>query len=82
MNARSDDVPEKPQAIAQASLAGGGDADAGRATSPLPAMAEVELGDASSAGASGRGSARRMAMRKSMVTRANGISAKSAFDRK
>jgi protein TonB len=47
VNARSDDVPQKPQAIAQASLAGGGDAEAGRATSPLPAMAEVELGDAS-----------------------------------
>ena len=47
VNARSDDVPQKPQAIAQASLAGGGDAEASRATSPLPAMAEVELGDAS-----------------------------------
>jgi periplasmic protein TonB len=47
VNARSNDVPVKPQAIAQASLAGGGDAEAGRATSPLPAMAQVELGDAS-----------------------------------
>jgi protein TonB len=48
VNARSaDEAPLKPQAIAQATLAGGGEADDGRATSPLPAMAQVEIGDAS-----------------------------------
>lgn len=36
VNARSDERPIKAQAIAQASLAGGGDAEKGRATSPLP----------------------------------------------
>lgn len=36
VNARSDEAPAKAQAIAQASLAGGGDAERGRATSPLP----------------------------------------------
>ncbi len=36
VNARSTDIPDKAQAIAQASLAGGGDADLGRASSPLP----------------------------------------------
>jgi protein TonB len=37
--------PEKAQAIAQTSLAGGGDAAAGRATSPLPPSALTEVGD-------------------------------------
>jgi protein TonB len=46
VNARSRDKPVKPQAIAQATLAGGGEAERGRATSPLPATALVELGDA------------------------------------
>lgn len=36
VNARSDEVPDKAQAIAQAQLAGGGDAQEGRATSPMP----------------------------------------------
>ncbi|OYT89616.1 MAG: energy transducer TonB [Burkholderiales bacterium PBB6] len=36
VNAKSDDKPVKAQAIAQANLAGGGEADDGRATSPLP----------------------------------------------
>lgn len=46
VNARTDDPPPlKPQAIAQASLAGGGEADAGRATSPLPPSAEMSLGE-------------------------------------
>jgi protein TonB len=47
VNSRSGEAPEKAQAIAQASLAGGGEAAAGRATSPLPASALTELGDAS-----------------------------------
>ena len=38
-------APTKAQAIAQANLAGGGEAERGRATSPLPPSATVELGD-------------------------------------
>jgi len=45
VNARSDEVPLKAQAIAQANLAGGGEAAAGRATSPLPPSATVDLGE-------------------------------------
>ncbi len=47
VNARSQESPTKAQAIAQASLAGGGEAESGRATSPLPASSLVELGDTS-----------------------------------
>jgi protein TonB len=46
VNSRSGEAPEKAQAIAQANLAGGGEAQAGRATSPLPPSALTELGDA------------------------------------
>jgi protein TonB len=46
VNARSDEAPLQAQAIAQASLAGGGEADKGRATSPLPPAPTVEIGDA------------------------------------
>ena len=45
VNARSLEKPTKAQAIAQANLAGGGEAEKGRATTPLPAAATVELGD-------------------------------------
>jgi protein TonB len=45
VNSRSGEAPDKAQAIAQASLAGGGDAAAGRATSPLPPSALTELGE-------------------------------------
>ena len=45
VNARSTEPPTKAQAIAQANLAGGGEAERGRATSPLPVAATVELGD-------------------------------------
>lgn len=45
VNARTNERPEKAQAIAQASMAGGGDADAGRATSPLPPSLRAETGD-------------------------------------
>lgn len=41
----SGEVPEKAQAVAQTSLAGGGDLDKGRATSPLPPSAFTTLGD-------------------------------------
>lgn len=46
VNARSNERPEQAQAIAQANLAGGGEADRGRATSPLPASAQARLGEA------------------------------------
>ncbi|TNF63167.1 MAG: energy transducer TonB [Burkholderiales bacterium] len=45
VNARSDERPDRATAIAQASLAGGGDAEKGRATSPLPPTAIARLGD-------------------------------------
>lgn len=47
VNARSTDKPTRAQAIAQANLAGGGEAISGRATSPLPPSATVDLGESS-----------------------------------
>lgn len=47
VNTRTNEKVDKAQAIAQSSLAGGGDAAKGRATSPLPPSALTELGDAS-----------------------------------
>jgi protein TonB len=47
VNARSDERADQARAIANRSLAGGGDAEKGRATSPLPPSALSELGDAS-----------------------------------
>lgn len=46
VNARSNEVPDTPQALAQASLAGGGEAAQGRAQSPLPVAPTLALGDA------------------------------------
>ena len=46
VNAKSNEKPDKAKAIAQASLAGGGDAEKGRATSPLPPSPTADLGDA------------------------------------
>ncbi|MBT9474294.1 TonB C-terminal domain-containing protein [Polaromonas sp.] len=46
VNAKSNEKPDFAKAIAQASLAGGGELEAGRATSPLPPSALMELGDA------------------------------------
>ena len=46
VNSRSGEPPERAQAIAQASLAGGGQAQDGRATSPLPPSAQIQMGDA------------------------------------
>jgi protein TonB len=46
VNARSKEAPTQAQAIAQANLAGGGEAEKGRATSPLPSAATMQLGDA------------------------------------
>ena len=45
VNSRSGEAPVKAQAIAQANLAGGGEAERGRATSPLPPSAQIEIGD-------------------------------------
>jgi protein TonB len=45
VNASTNERPEKAQAIAQRSLAGGGDAQKGRATSPLPPSAFTAVGD-------------------------------------
>ncbi|HVL46452.1 MAG TPA: TonB family protein [Acidovorax sp.] len=45
VNAKSNERPDKAQAIAQANLAGGGDAEKGRATSPLPYSALTTVGD-------------------------------------
>ncbi|MDO8450170.1 MAG: TonB family protein [Rhodoferax sp.] len=44
VNARTTERPEKARAIAQASMAGGGDAERGRATSPLPPALQSETG--------------------------------------
>lgn len=46
VNTQSDQVPEQAQAIAQASLAGGGSADVGLASSPLPSTATAQIGNA------------------------------------
>ncbi|MBC7489370.1 MAG: TonB C-terminal domain-containing protein [Glaciimonas sp.] len=46
VNANTQERPVKAQAIAQSSMAGGGDADAGRATTFLPASELSALGDA------------------------------------
>jgi protein TonB len=45
VNARGNEPPREAQAIAQANLAGGGEAATGRATSPLPLAATMQLGD-------------------------------------
>ncbi|HVZ46383.1 MAG TPA: TonB family protein [Ramlibacter sp.] len=45
VNARTNEHADRAQVIAQASLAGGGDAEKGRAMSPLPPSAFTELGD-------------------------------------
>lgn len=46
VNSRTTEKPERAQAIAQASMAGGGDAERGRATSPLPPSPRAATGDA------------------------------------
>lgn len=45
VNAKSNEKPTKAQAVAQTNLAGGGDADKGRATSPLPPSMQLSNGD-------------------------------------
>jgi periplasmic protein TonB len=44
VNSRSQEAPEKAQAIAQANMAGGGNVERGRAASPLPSTAEARFG--------------------------------------
>jgi protein TonB len=46
VNARSTQRPDKAHAIAQYAMAGGGETDRGRATSPLPSSAFNDSGDA------------------------------------
>jgi len=46
VNARSSQAPDQAQAIAQANLQGGGTADEGLATSPLPPDTALQMGDA------------------------------------
>ncbi|HMA09787.1 MAG TPA: energy transducer TonB [Ramlibacter sp.] len=46
VNTRTNEKPDKARAIAQTSLAGGGDAAQGHATSPLPPSALTSMGDA------------------------------------
>lgn len=46
VNARSKEAPTKAQAIAQHQLAGGGEAEKGRATSPLPPAPTAQVGEA------------------------------------
>ena len=46
VNAKSNEKPDFAKAIAQASLAGGGQQEKGRATSPLPPSALIEMGEA------------------------------------
>lgn len=46
VNARTNERVDRAQAIAQSTLAGGGEAERGRATSPLPPSALTEMGDA------------------------------------
>jgi len=45
VNTRTNEKPDKARAIAQTSLAGGGDAAKGHATSPLPPSALTSMGD-------------------------------------
>ncbi len=45
VNAKTDEVPDKAQAIAQTSMAGGGDLEMGRATSPVPLSVLTDTGD-------------------------------------
>jgi protein TonB len=47
VNSRTTERPDKAQAIAQATMAGGGEAQAGRATSPLPPSMLTAVGEAS-----------------------------------
>lgn len=46
VNAHANEKVERAQAIAQRTLAGGGEAESGRATSPLPPSALTSMGDA------------------------------------
>ncbi len=45
VNAKSNERPDKATAIAQTSLAGGGDVERGRATSPLPPATVARIGE-------------------------------------
>jgi protein TonB len=49
VNARHDRKPLKAEALAQANLDGGGNADAGRAKSPIPDLRRIDDGDSAAA---------------------------------
>ncbi|RZL33622.1 MAG: TonB family protein [Rubrivivax sp.] len=49
VNTRSNEAPAKAAALAQANLAGGGNTEVGRATSPLPPARHNEVGDSAEA---------------------------------
>lgn len=49
VNTRSSEAPAKATVLAQANLAGGGNTDTGRATSPLPPARHSEVGDSAEA---------------------------------
>lgn len=46
VNAKSENAPERAQAIAQHNLEGGGEAERGMVSSPLPPSPQAEIGDA------------------------------------
>ena len=76
VNAKHDSRPKKAEALAQANLDGGGNADAGRARSPLPDSRKQEEGDSFEA------TKRRIAMlefaRRNLLIQANRPSAYNA----
>lgn len=65
VNTSSKQTPDKAQAIAQTSLAGGGDAQAGRASSPLPT--EAQTVDSLESGAQQAQQLRQMQARQTML---------------
>lgn len=76
VNAKHDRKPLKAEALAQANLDGGGQADAGRSKSPLPDMKKSENGD--SVKAAQRRIAELEAVQQNLLTRARASAYKAA----
>lgn len=76
VNAKHDRKPLKADALAQANLDGGGNADAGRTKSPLPDMRKMETGD--SVKAASRRIAELEQMQENLLTRSRESSFKAA----
>ncbi len=76
VNAKHAKKPLKADALAQANLDGGGNADAGRTKSPLPDMRKMETGD--SVKAASRRIAELEHMQENLLTQANHSSFKAA----